>query len=60
MSGSYMYGMECYICGAKVPGARYRSHQSKFFFCERHTRDEVGEWLCRKAEPGEPTKERQP
>lgn len=41
---SYMYGVECYICHEVNPNGRYQSHEGKFYFCPKHTRQEVDDW----------------
>ena len=41
---SYMYGLECHICHEVDPDGRYQSHQSRFYFCPKHTRQEVDDY----------------
>lgn len=41
---SYCYGIECYICHEVNPDGRYRSDGSRFYFCDKHTRQEVDDW----------------
>jgi hypothetical protein len=47
---TYMYGVECSICHEVNPNGRYRSHESRFYICGKHKRQEVDDWQSQPAE----------
>lgn len=44
MAGSYMYGTECYICREVNPHGRYLSHESRMYFCGKHSAYEISDF----------------
>jgi hypothetical protein len=46
---NYMYGVECKICHEVNPHGRYQSHESRFYFCSKHTQQEIDDWQSQPA-----------